>query len=61
MPYFTLRKSMAVACAVTELAEVVEATNKKSGEASKFRITGALTLGIPPPHLVQITNINFSR
>jgi hypothetical protein len=28
MPYFTLRKSMAVA-AVTELAEVVEATIKK--------------------------------
>jgi hypothetical protein len=31
-----LRKSMAVAYAVTELAEVVEATNKKSEEASKF-------------------------
>jgi hypothetical protein len=29
MPYFTLRKSMAV-------AEPVEATNKKSEEASKF-------------------------
>ena len=28
MPYFTLRKSMALA-AVTELAEVVEATIKK--------------------------------
>jgi hypothetical protein len=32
MPYFTLRKSMAVAHAVTELAEVVEATIKKSEE-----------------------------
>jgi hypothetical protein len=29
MSYFTLRKSMAVAYAVTELAEVVEATIKK--------------------------------
>jgi hypothetical protein len=29
MPYFTLRKSMAV-------AELVEATNKKSEEATKF-------------------------
>jgi hypothetical protein len=36
MPYFTLRKSMAVAYAVTELAEVVEATIKKSEEVTKF-------------------------
>jgi len=35
MPYFTLRKSMAVAYAVTELAEVVEATIKKSEAATK--------------------------
>ena len=35
MPYFTLRKSMAVA-AVTELAEVVEATIKKSEWATSF-------------------------
>ena len=36
MPCFTLLKSMAVAYAVTELAEVVEATIKKSEEATKF-------------------------
>jgi hypothetical protein len=29
MPYFTLRKSMAVAYAITELVEVVEATEQK--------------------------------
>jgi hypothetical protein len=31
-----LQRCMAVAYAVTELAEVVEATNKKSEEATKF-------------------------
>ena len=36
MPYFTLRKRMAVAYAVTELAEVVEATIKKNEGATKF-------------------------
>jgi hypothetical protein len=59
MPYFTLRKSMAVAYAVTELAEVVEATNKKSEETSKFRMTDSLSDGIPPPRLQTLASLGL--